>query len=361
MDRRSLIKKTGLAGVLAAGAAPAIVGAQPAVRWRCSSGFPSALDTIYGTAVTVAKRISDATDGRFQITVAPAGEIVPMIQAADAVSNGTVECSHTAAFYYVGQDPAWTFGTTAPFGMNYRQFNAWWFEGGGEAAFNQFLAPRNMRNILCGNTGVQMGGWYRREINTLEDVRGLRIRIPGLGGRVWAALGAVPQQIAGGDIMPALERGTIDAVEWVGPHDDERLGFHRVARFYYYPAFWEPGAALGFLVNNRAWDALPPAYREIFTAAAHEGNADMVAKYDHLNPIALRRLIAGGTQLRPMPRPILEAAFRASQEIYTEISGQNAEFKRLHDHYFAAMRPMVSWMRLTEGTYDSFIAAQLRG
>jgi len=361
MDRRSLIKNAGLAGVLAAGAAPAIVGAQPAVRWRCSSGFPNSLETIYGTAVRVAKRISDATDGRFQITVAPAGEIVPMPQAADAVSQGVVECSHTAPFYYVGQDPAWSFGTTVPFGMNYRQFNAWWFEGGGQAAFNQFLAPRNMFYATCGNTGVQMGGWFRREVNTVEDLRGLRIRIPGLGGRVMAALGAVPQQIAGGDIMPALERGTLDAVEWVGPHDDERLGFNRVARFYYYPSFWEAGASVGFLVNNRAWAALPESYRQIFLAASHEGNADMMAMYDHLNPIALRRLVAGGVQLRPFPRPILEAGFRATQGVFAEINAQNAEFKRLHDHYFAAMRPMVNWMRLTEVSYDSFVATQMRG
>ncbi len=361
MDRRSLIKTTGLAGVLAAGAAPAIVGAQPAVRWRCSSGFPNSLDTIFGTAVTTAKRIADATDGRFQITVAPAGEIVPMPQAADAVSNGTVECSHTAPFYYVGQDPTWAFGTTVPFGMNFRQFNAWWFQGGGEAQFNQFLAPRNMRYMPCGNTGVQMGGWFRREINTMEDMNGLRFRIAGLGGRVLAAMGAVPQQIAGGDIMPALERGTLDGVEWVGPHDDERLGFNRVARFYYYPAFWEPGASVGFIVNNRAWAALPASYREIFLAAAHEGNNGMMTMYDHLNPIALRRLLAGGTQLRPFQRPILDAAFTAAQRIYSEISGQNPEFKRLHDHYFAAMRPMVNWMRLTEATYDSFIASKLRG
>jgi TRAP-type mannitol/chloroaromatic compound transport system substrate-binding protein len=291
MERRSFITKASVgAGVGAVAlAAPAIVKAQPTVRWRCSSGFPKALDTIYGSAEDAAKRISEATGGRFQITVAPAGEIVPMPQAADAVQAGTVECSHTAAFYYVGKDPAWAFGTCIPFGMNFRQHNAWWKEGGGEKVFNDWLRGQNMRYILSGNTGAQMGGWFRKEVNTPDDVKGLKMRIPGLGGRLWAAMGAVPQQIAGGDIYPALERGTIDATEWVGPYDDEKLGFNKVARFYYYPGFWEGGAALGWLVNNRAWDALTPEYRAIFTAAAHEANADMMAKYDGRNAAALRR------------------------------------------------------------------------
>ncbi|MEY3295199.1 MAG: Alpha-keto acid-binding periplasmic protein TakP [Pseudomonadota bacterium] len=363
MERRSFITKASVgAGVGAVAlAAPAIVKAQPTVRWRCSSGFPKALDTIYGSAEDAAKRISEATGGRFQITVAPAGEIVPMPQAADAVQAGTVECSHTAAFYYVGKDPAWAFGTCIPFGMNFRQHNAWWKEGGGEKVFNDWLRGQNMRYILSGNTGAQMGGWFRKEVNTPDDVKGLKMRIPGLGGRLWAAMGAVPQQIAGGDIYPALERGTIDATEWVGPYDDEKLGFNKVARFYYYPGFWEGGAALGWLVNNRAWDALTPEYRAIFTAAAHEANADMMAKYDGRNAAALRRLIAAGTQVRPFPRPLMEAFYRASQTMYQEIGAGNANFKRMHDHYSAFQREAVSWMRFTENSFDDFMANVLRG
>jgi TRAP-type mannitol/chloroaromatic compound transport system substrate-binding protein len=361
MERRKFLGKATLGvggGVVLA--APAIVSANPTIRWRCSSGFPKALDTIFGAAEDVAKRVAEATGGRFQITIAPAGEIVPMPQAADAVAAGTVECSHTAAFYYVGKDPAWAFGSCIPFGMNFRQINAWWKEGNGGKLFNDFLRPQGLQYILSGNTGAQMGGWFRKDINSMDDVKGLKMRIPGLGGRLWSAVGAVPQQIAGGDIYPALERGTIDAAEWVGPYDDEKLGFHKVAKNYYYPGFWEGGASLGWLVNNKAWDALPREYREIFTAAAHEANAGMMARYDARNPAALKRLIAGGTQVKAFPRPVMETFFRASQQMYADMSKDNANFKRLYDSYAGFQRETVAWMRFTENTFDDFMANVLR-
>ena len=361
MQRRSFINK---AAASAAGAtllaAPAIVKAQPTIKWRCSSGFPKALDTIFGAAEDAAKRISEATGGKFQITIAAAGEIVPMPQAADAVSAGTVECSHTAAFYYVGKDPTWAFGSCIPFGMNFRQHNAWWKQAGGEKLFNDFLKPQGMQYILSGNTGAQMGGWFRKEINTMEDVKGLKMRIPGLGGRLFQAVGAVPQQIPGGDIYPALEKGTIDAAEWVGPYDDEKLGFNKVAKFYYYPGFWEGGAALGWLVNDKAWATLTPEYKAIFTAAAHEANATMMAKYDARNGPALRRLIAGGTQVKPFPKPVMEAFYKASQEMYKELGSTNANFKKIHDSYSGFQKDVVSWMRVTENTFDDFMAGILR-
>jgi TRAP-type mannitol/chloroaromatic compound transport system substrate-binding protein len=363
MERRSFLKKASVGAGLGAAimGAPAIVKAQsPQVRWRCSSGFPKSLDTIFGAAEDCAKRVSDATGGRFQITVAAAGEIVPMPQAADAVAAGTVECSHTAAFYYVGKDPTWAFGSCIPFGMNFRQMNAWWMQGGGEKIFNDFLRPQGMQYVLSGNTGAQMGGWFRKDINTMEDVKGLKMRIPGLGGRLWSAVGAVPQQIPGGDIYPALEKGTIDAAEWVGPYDDERLGFNKVAKNYYYPGFWEGGAALGWLVNNKAMDALTPEYRAIFMAAAHEANASMMAKYDARNAAALRRLIAGGTAVKPFPRPVMEGFYKASQDVYRDLSAGNAEFRKVYDSYHGFQREAVSWMRVTENTFDDFIAAMLR-
>jgi TRAP-type mannitol/chloroaromatic compound transport system substrate-binding protein len=362
MKRRSFLAKSTIGAVGATVlAAPAIVKAQTQIRWRCSSGFPKALDTIYGAAEDVAKRIKEATGGRFQISVAPAGEIVPMPQAADAVAAGTVECSHTAAFYYVGKDPTWAFGSCIPFGLNFRQMNAWWQEGGGEKLFNEWLKPQGMQYIICGNSGAQMGGWFRKEIATMEDFKGLKMRIPGLGGRLFSAVGAVPQQIPGGDIYPALERGTIDAAEWVGPYDDEKLGFNKVAKFYYYPGFWEGGAAFGWLVNNKAWDALPPDYKAIFTAAAHEANNGMMAKYDARNPTALRRLIAGGTQVKPFPRAVMDGFYKAALPMYKEIGATNANFKRLHDSYSAFQRDIVSWMRVTENTFDDFMANSLRG
>ncbi len=361
MERRSFLKKASVGGAVAgAFAAPAVVNAQQQIRWRCSSGFPKALDTIFGAAEDTAKRISDATGGRFQITVAAAGEIVPMPQAAQAVAAGTVECSHTAAFYYVGQNPTWALGSCVPFGMNFRQHNAWWKQGGGERLFNDWLRPQGMQYILSGNTGAQMGGWFRKEINTMEDVRGLKMRIPGLGGALFSASGAVPQQIPGGDIYASLERGTIDAAEWVGPYDDEKLGFNKVARFYYYPGFWEGGAALGWLINNNAWNALPNEFKAIFTAAAHEANAMMMAKYDARNAPALRRLVAGGTQVRPFPRPVMEGFYRNWQPELQKIAAANADFKRIHDSYVQFQRDTIGWMRVTENTFDDFMASILR-
>jgi TRAP-type mannitol/chloroaromatic compound transport system substrate-binding protein len=362
MQRRSFLKKAGLGaglGTVIAGA-PAIVGAAPQVRWRCSSGFPKALDTIYGAAEDTAKRVAEATGGNFQISVAAAGEIVPMPQAADAVAQGTVECSHTAGFYYVGKDPTWAFGSCIPFGLNFRQMNAWWMQGGGEKLYNEFLAAQGVQYILSGNTGAQMGGWFRKEITSMEDVKGLKMRIPGLGGKLWQSVGAVPQQIPGGDIYPALEKGTIDAAEWVGPYDDEKLGLNKVAKYYYYPGFWEGGAALGWLVNIKAWEALPAEYRAIFTAAAHEANAGMMAKYDARNGAALRRLIATGTIVKPFPKPVMEGFFKASQDMYRDLGSGNAAFKKVYDSYAGFQKDVVSWMRVTENTFDDFISSALR-
>ncbi|MEO8487027.1 MAG: twin-arginine translocation signal domain-containing protein, partial [Betaproteobacteria bacterium] len=235
MQRRSFLKNTGMAGILAAGSAPAFAQGSPTIKWRCASSFPKSLDTIYGAAETAAKTVSDITGGKFQIQVFAAGEIVPGLQVADAVQTGTVECGHTAPYYYIGKDPTFAFGTAIPFGLNQRQFDAWWYFGQGRELYNDFLKEYNITSILCGNTGAQMGGWYRKEIKTVDDLKGLKMRIGGFAGQVLTKLGLVPQQLAGGDIYPALEKGTLDACEWVGPYDDEKLGFNKVAKYYYYP------------------------------------------------------------------------------------------------------------------------------
>jgi len=364
MERRSFLSRAGAgAGVVGAAlvAAPAIAqSASPAVRWRGMSGFPPALDTAFGTARDAAKRVADATGGRFQITVAPPGEIVPMLQAADAVGAGTIDCAHVFPGWYVGQDPIWGFAGAIPFGLSVRGHNAWWFEGGGQDLFNAWLRPRGMVFVLAGNTGTQMGGWFRREIRTMDDVRGLRMRVAGLGGNVWQAAAAVPQQIAGGEIYAALERGTIDAAEFIGPHDDERLGFQRVARFYHHPGWWEGCSALGWMVNIRAWEGLPAEYREAFTAASHEANTVMMARYDARNAAALRRLIAGGTQLRAFPRPVMQAFFDHAQRMYAEMTAANADFKRVYDSYTGAQRENVAWLRFTDTAFENFMGEALR-
>ena len=357
MKRRNFINSAGagMAGILAAGVAPAYAQGGPEVKWRLTSSFPKSLDTIFGAAEVVSKRVAAATNNKFQIQVFASGEIVPGLQALDAVQNGTVQACHTAPYYYVGKDPTFAFGTAIPFGMNCRQFNAWWYVGGGDAVYNDFLKEYGVQAFLAGNTGAQMGGWYRKEIKTVADLKGLKMRIGGFAGQVLVKLGVVPQQIAGGEIYPALEKGTIDAAEWVGPYDDEKLGFNKVAKYYYYPGWWEGGPALHVLVGQKALAELPPDYRAILEAACHEGNTMMMARYDAGNPDALKRLVAGGAQLRPFSRPIMDACYKAAMELYKETGDKNAKFKKVHDPYMKFLEDQVLWHRVCEGNFDTFM------
>jgi TRAP-type mannitol/chloroaromatic compound transport system substrate-binding protein len=357
MKRRTFVNTTGagMAAILAAGIAPAFAQAAPEIKWRLASSFPKSLDTIYGIADVVAKRVAATTNNKFQIQIFAAGEIVPGLQVADAVQNGTVQLGHTASYYYVGKDPAFAIGCAVPFGPNARQFNSWWYVGGGDALFNQFLKDYNIHALLCGNTGAQMGGWYRKEIKTVADLKGLKFRIAGIAGQVLAKLGVVPQQLAGSDIYPALEKGTIDAAEWVGPYDDEKLGFNKVAKFYYYPAWWEGGPALHLYINAKAWSELPKDYQAALESAAHEGNSLMLARYDGGNPAALKRLVGGGTQLRPYPPAIMQASYKAAMELYAEISAKNAKFKTLIDHQMKFLEDQILWFRVCEANYDRFM------
>lgn len=362
MERRSFINKAAIGA--AAGAAAAVVApaanAQATVRWRMTSSFPKSLDTIYGGGEVIAKRVAALTGGRFQISVHAAGEIVPGLQALDAVQAGTVEACHTASYYFFGKEPTWAFLTAVPFGLNNRQYNAWWYHGGGEKICNEFTRKNGAVAILAGNTGAQMGGWFRKEINTVEDLKGLKFRVGGFAGQVLSKLGVVPQQIAGGDIYPSLEKGTIDAAEWVGPYDDEKLGFNKVAKFYYYPGWWEGGPGLHCFANPKAYDALSPEFKAALDSACSEANSDMMAKYDALNPIALKKLVAGGSVLKPFPRPVLDACFKAAQEVYAETNAKSADFKKIHDAYFGFQRDQISWFRVTENTFDDFMASARR-
>src|SRR5713101_3600478 len=323
MKRREFLKAAGLTGVATAAtgvAMPAIAQQMPELKWRCTSSYPKSLDTIYGAAEIFAKAVAEVTDNKFQIQVFASGEIVPGLNAADAVTNGTVEMCHTASYYYVGKDPTYAFGTAVPFGLNSRMQNAWQFFGGGMDLMNDFYKKYNIYGIPCGNTGCQMGGWFRKQINEPSDFNGLKFRIGGFAGRVLQKLGCVPQQIAGGDIYPALEKGTIDGAEWVGPYDDEKLGFQKVAKYYYYPGFWEGGPMVHAFCNLEKWNSLPKNYQAILTNAAANANSWMAARYDMLNPSALKRLVAGGTQLRPFTNEVLEACLKATNELWAEIS-----------------------------------------
>jgi TRAP-type mannitol/chloroaromatic compound transport system substrate-binding protein len=355
MKRRAFLT-TAAVGAAATGlAAPALAQAAPKVSWRLTSGFPKSLDTIYGTADVFAKTVSEATDGNFQIQPFPAGEIVPMPEAADAVANGVVEMTHTASYYYWGKDAAYALGTAIPFGLNVRGINAWYYYGGGIDMMNAFYAKQGLIGFPGGNTGAQMGGWWRKEITSVADLAGVKMRIGGMGGKVMEALGVVPQQIPGGDIYPALERGTIDAAEWVGPYDDEKLGLNKVAPYYYYPGFWEGGPTLNFMINLAKFNELPPAYQAILKTAAKSANLDMMASYDAKNPAALRSLVAGGAQLRPYPDDVMVAGFAAATKLYEEISATNADFKAIYDSQVAFRNEANLWNQVAEFTFDSFM------
>jgi len=358
MQRRSFVQKAGLAGVLAAGAAPAVVHAQANLRWRLASSFPKSLDTIYGAAEVFAKKVGEITGGKFQISVHAAGELVPAFGVVDAVQNATVEMAHTAPYYFFGKDPTFALGCAIPFGLNSRQMTAWMYEGNGLKLMREFYAKYNIISFPGGNTGAQMGGWFRKEIKSLADLKGLKFRIGGFGGKVLEPLGVIPQSIPGGDIYPALEKGTIDAAEWVGPYDDQKLGFNKVAPNYYYPGWWEGGPQLDFFINTKAFEALPAEYKAAVEAAASVAHIEMQAKYDAKNPAALKQLAGSGTKLRPFPTDVMNAAYKSAMSIYDELSDKNPEWKKVYEDYAKFRADQNLWFRYTEAIFDRFMQAQ---
>ena len=357
MDRRSLIKNAGLAGVLAAGVAPA-VHAQAAIRWRLASSFPKALDTIFGAADIFAKQVKAMSGGKFEISVHAAGELMPAFGVVDGVQQGSIECAHTAPYYFFGKDETFALGCAIPFGLNSRQMTAWMYEGNGMKLMREFYAKFNIINFPGGNTGAQMGGWYRKEIKSLKDIKGMKMRIGGFGGKVLERIGGVPQNIPGGEIYAALEKGTIDAAEWVGPYDDQKLGFNKVAPNYYYPGWWEGGPQLDFFINNKAFEALSPENKAIVEAAAAQAHSDMQAKYDARNPAALKQLVGAGTKLRPFPKDVMNAAFKESMALYSELSAKNENWRKVYADFSKFRAEQHLWFRFTEGTFDRFMQEQ---
>ena len=355
MKRREFLTAAGAGMATSLIAAPAIAQSAPELKWRLTASWPKSLDTLYGSCETMAKYVAEATDNKFQIQSFAAGEIVPGLQVLDAVQNGTVEMGHTATYYYIGKDPTWALFCAVPFGMNARQQNAWFSDGEGLKLMNEFGKKSNVYSLVSGNTGAQMGGWFRKEIKTVNDLKGLKFRIGGWAGKTLQKLGVVPQQIAGGDIYPALEKGTIDGAEWVGPYDDEKLGFNKVAPYYYYPGWWEGGTANHFFINLDKWNELPKAYQAIVTAAAGLVNVEQLARYDARNPAALRRLLAAGTKLQPFSQAIMEACLKASQEVNAETSASNPDFKKVWDSIHAFRNEEYFWWQVAEFSYDNFM------
>ena len=360
MKRRTFLAQAGAGLAATATAAPAFAQAAPQVKWRLASSFPKSLDTIYGAGAFFCERVGKLTDGRFEITPYAAGQIVPPLQVLDAVQQGTVECGHTASYYYVGKNRAFAFGCAIPFGLTSRQQSAWEYAGGGMELLRDFYKEYGIVHFPAGNTGTQMGGWFRKEIKTVADLKGLKIRIGGFAGTVLAKLGAVPQQIPGGDIYPALEKGTIDAAEWVGPYDDEKLGFYKVAKNYYYPGWWEGGPELDLFVNDKAYAALPKDYQSILAAACYEANMDMLAKYDAVNPPALRKLLANKVVLRPFPNEVMTACYKAANEVYEETMAKNAAFKKIYEPWKKFRDEGFTWFSVAESRFDNFMIGATR-
>jgi TRAP-type mannitol/chloroaromatic compound transport system substrate-binding protein len=323
-----------------------------------ASSFPKALDTIYGAAEDFAREVGELSGGRFTISVHAAGELMPAFGVVDGVQNATVECAHTAPYYFFGKDETFALGCAIPFGLNSRQMSAWMYQGNGMKLMREFYAKYNIVNFVMGNTGAQMGGWYRKEIKSVKDIKGLKIRIGGFAGKVIERMGGVPQNIPGGEIYTALEKGTIDSAEWVGPYDDQKLGFGKVAPFYYYPGWWEGGPQLDLFVNDKAFAGLSSENKAIIKNAAAFAHSNMQAKYDAKNPGALKELVAAKIKVLPFPKDVMDLAFKESMALYSELNAKNENWKKVYQDYDNFRREQNLWFRFTEARFDSFMQSQ---
>ena len=347
IKRRDFLKKagTGAAGAVALGACggggPMAGGGDgtvegPQVSWRLATSFPPSLDILHGAGVRIAERVSELTGGNFAIRVYAAGEIVPALQVMDAVMQGTVQCGVSPGYYYQGKNPALAFDTAIPFGLSTRQQYAWLHHAGGLELLNNIYSDFGIVMFPANSTGGQMGGWFRQPVNSLRELNGLRFRIPGIGGEIMSRLGVTVQVLGASEIYPALERGAIDATEWVGPYDDEKLGLHQIAKNYYYPGWWEGGVSMGLLVSQRHFDELPEYYQHILSAVCAETFINRLSTYDAVNPFALQRLVRDhGVTLRQFPQDIMDAAWRESNNYLEEQAAASPSFKEVWDSYKA--------------------------
>ncbi|MEM7127992.1 MAG: TRAP transporter substrate-binding protein DctP [Chloroflexota bacterium] len=375
MDRRQFLKSVGTKAVLGAAVATgaacgtsAVPSAEtiaqdsslPEISWQMATSWPVALDTIFGGAQAVADSVTAMTGGKFTIEARAAGELAPGLEVLNVVQEGAVPIGHTASYYYVGKSPITAFGTAMPFGLTSRQQNAWLYEGGGLSMLQEAYAERfGVIQFPAGNTGVQMGGWFNKEINSIADMEGLKMRIPGLGGQVMDRLGVNVQVLPGGEIFQALQTGAIDAAEWVGPYDDEKLGFHKAASFYYFPGWWEPGPSLEIQINQSEYDALPEEYQAILQAAAYQANMTMMARYDAKNPAALNTLLNDGDiTLLPFPDDVMQASEEAAFELFDEFAASDTDFGSILTQWSAFREGIQAWHGLAETGYLTYGASR---
>ena len=354
MKRREILT-SGLGLAAAAVAKPAIAQSMPELRWRLSSSFSPLLDIIYGAADVFTTAVTEASDGKFQIQRLPPADAAEQLQAADAVTNGSVEMCQTASYYYVAKDPTFALATGVPFGPNSRMQNAWMYFGGGIELMNEFYSKYNIYALPAGNTGCQMGGWFRKELKFPNELNGLKMRVGGFAGCGMQKLGVVPCQFSGSEIYAALEKGALDAAAWVSPYDDEKLGLGTVAPYYFYPAWWNGGAMLHNFINLEKWRSLTPAYQALLQSASDRTNVWMQARYDAENPAALKRLVGGNVRLKPFPPLILDACLKTSFELYNQLCATNPGFKKVWDSILAFRNDQYLWWQLAEYSYDTYL------
>lgn len=366
LDRRNFVRSA--AATAAAGATTGLacrseqaapsVHTRQRIRWRLASSFPRGLSLLYGINEQLADRLEQLSGGLFELRTYPAGELVPGLQVLDAVQQNTVQVGHTASYYYTGKNPALAFEIGLPFGLMASQQLAWLYRGGGLELMREVLADFNAISFPAGSTGSQMGGWFKQEVNSLDDLQGLKMRIPGIGGEVMSRLGVTVQVIAGGDVYPALERGAIDATEWAGPYDDEQLGFHEIAKNYYYPCWWEPGPVLSFYVNHDRWNELSLDYQAMFESATTEVAAHMTASYETLTPPALQRLLAAGVRLRRFPSDTLNAAFERSFELFEENAAADPGYRKIYEAWSTVREGSFHWYGSSARAYANFVLSR---
>ena len=354
MRRRGVLGHAGLAGILASGCAPAVL-AQPVIRWRLATACHHSLDAVCSGTEQFARQLGQLSGGRLQVTLLPVDDPVAPLSLLEALQAGEIDALHAVPSHFVGIDECFALDSAVPFGLNSRQMNTWQLEGNGLKLLRDFYAQHQIVNFPMGNSGAQMGGWFRRELESPADLSELRMQMGGLGARVLQSLGALPQQLPMSELVGALERGQLDAVEWVGPHDDRKLGLSRVARYYYYPGWWEGSAQLSLYCNAKAWRALPPDLKGMVELAAQSVHAGIQARYDVLNPIALKQVVAAGVRVKAYLERMLDAAFKASNALCADLSRRNPAWRRIYADYSAFRREQNLWHRLSEAHFDRYL------
>ncbi len=352
MRRREFIKTTGAGAALSTATLAPAFAATETVKWKMVTTWPKNFPGLGTGAEFLAQLINEMSGGRIQVKVYGAGELVPPFESFDAVSRGTAEMGHGAAYYWKGKSEAAQFFAAVPFGLTAQEMNAWLYHGGGMKLWREVYEAFDLIPMAAGNTGVQMGGWFNKKINTVDDLKGLKMRIPGLGGEVLKRAGGTPVSLPGGEIFTSLQSGAIDATEWVGPYNDLAFGFHKVAKYYYYPGWHEPGTTLECFVNRKAFEALSKDLRSIVLNAARAANQDMLADFTAKNNAALQTLVdEHNVDLRPFPEDVLSTLKKLSDAVVAEIAEQDAMSKKVYQSFSAFREQVVAWHDISERAY----------